>query len=67
MLSQNKWSFLIKVDERSTGIASALGFELINAGQLNRHLDTDLEVVRTSAQACKLVMQRFVDAIPGRP
>ncbi|ANL26669.1 hypothetical protein AMC90_CH00798 [Rhizobium phaseoli] len=64
MLSQNKWSFLMKVDERSPGIASALGFELIEAGQLNRHLDTDLEIVRTSAQACHLVMRRFVDAIP---
>jgi hypothetical protein len=67
MLSQNKWSFLVKVDERSPGIASALGFELIEPGQLGHHLDADLEMIRTSAQACYLVMQRFVDAIPGRP
>ncbi|KAA0685046.1 hypothetical protein DTW90_35705 [Neorhizobium sp. P12A] len=66
MLSQNKWSFLIKVDDRSPGIAQALGFDLIDAEKLQLHLDADFEPIRTSAQNLYSVMRRFLKSIPAR-
>ena len=63
MLSQNKWSFLTKVDERATGIAEHFGFPLCDPGRFADYLDFDFETVRQAALRTFPVMQRFVGSV----
>ena len=63
MLSQNKWSFLTKVDERSTGIAEHFGFPLCDPGYLADYLDFDFEIVRQAAQRTFPIMEKFVGSV----
>ena len=63
MLSQNKPSFLTKVDERSTGIAEHFGFPLCDAARFADYMDFDFEAVRQAALRTFPVMQKFVESI----
>ncbi|WP_210880185.1 polysaccharide pyruvyl transferase family protein [Roseovarius autotrophicus] len=63
MLSQNKWSFLTKVDERSTGIAEHFGFPLCDPSRFADYMDFDFETVRQAALRTFPMMQKFVESI----
>jgi hypothetical protein len=63
MLSQNKRSFLTKVDERSTGIAEHYGFPLCDPTQFPHRNEFDFEVVRQAVLRTFPIMQKFVDSI----
>ncbi len=62
-LSQNKWSFLTYVDDRSLGFSEYLGFPMLEPGQLAHHLDFDFENVRGNAQKTWPVMERFLESL----
>lgn len=63
MLSQNKRSFLTKVDERATGISEHFDFPLCNPAKFEEVMDFDFERVRLSALRTFPAMQEFVDSI----
>ena len=63
-LSRNKRSYLVPVDERSTGIAQALGFPLPLPDTLERNWDFDFEVVRRHAREHYKTMRQFVESLP---
>lgn len=62
-LSQNKRSFLIGVDDRSRGLASAFGFELSTPGSLAADLSFDFEPVRARIQDCYDLTRRFLESV----
>ena len=63
MLSQNKRSFLTKVDNRATGISEHFGFPLCEPAKFADYMDFDFETVRQSALRTFPVMQKFVNSI----
>lgn len=63
MLSQNKRSFVTRVDDRATGLAQAYDFPICDPTEFDRHLGMDFEGVRRAAQAAFINMRRFVDAL----
>ena len=63
-LSRNKRSYLVPVDDRSTGIAQALGFPLPAPTDLDRHWDFDFESVRRQAREHHQTMRKFVESLP---
>lgn len=66
MLSQNRRSFLTKVDERITGFAEHFDFPVCDPLRLEHYLDADFERVRDRARRTHDVMRTFVDSL-GRP
>jgi hypothetical protein len=64
MLSQNKRSFLIRVDDRSTGIAEHFGFPLCDPERLSDYQGFDFEVVRQAALRTFPVMEKFINSLP---
>ena len=67
MLSQNKRSFLTKVDERVTGFSEHFGFPICDPGHFEDLLNFDFEKVREAALRTYPVMARFVDSLQVRP
>lgn len=63
-LSRNKRSYLVPVDDRSTGIADALGFPLPAPADLDKHWDFDFETVRRNARAHYKTMKKFIESLP---
>jgi len=63
MLSHNKKSFLIFVDERMSGFSDYLGFPMCDPNKIDGYLDFDFEIVRRKAQEAEVVMQRFVTSM----
>lgn len=59
-ISQNKWTFLVAVDDRATGMAEYLGFPLCDPARFETYLDFDFETVRARAQAGFEHMKRFL-------
>lgn len=59
MLSRNKKSFLVFVDERMTGMAEGLQFPLCPPQNIGEHLDFDFEITRRRAQEANEVMRSF--------
>ena len=49
MQSQNRHTFLSRVDERVTGFAKHFGFPICDPLQLDDYMDFDFEPVRNSA------------------
>ena len=64
MLSRNKRSFLMPVDERSTGFGEAFGFPLLQADQLANALSFDFEIVRQRARHHFETMRTFLGSLP---
>ena len=62
-LSQAKRSVLVPIDERSSGIAKAFGFDLYATAELERALDFDFESVRAHALERYSVMQKFLTSL----
>ncbi|MFZ2868499.1 hypothetical protein [Zavarzinia sp.] len=63
MLSQNRRSFLVPVDGRSTGFADFLGFPLSRPDTLDRDMDFDFESLRSKARQHFGTMQAFTDSL----
>lgn len=63
MLSQNKRSYLTKVDERATGISEHFEFPLCDPAKFEDVMDFDFERVRLSALRTFPAMQKFVESI----
>jgi hypothetical protein len=63
LLSQNRRSFLTKVDERITGFAEHFGFPICDPLRLDDYMDFDFEPVRERARRTFEVMSRFVDSL----
>jgi hypothetical protein len=63
MLSQNRPSFLIKVDERATGFAEHFAFPLCDPSRLDDYMDFDFEPVREKAKRTFEVMQQFIASL----
>ena len=63
VLSQNKRSYLTKVDERSTGISEHFEFPLCDPARFEDVLDFDFERVRQAALRTFPVMQAFIQSI----
>ncbi|MBI2717622.1 MAG: polysaccharide pyruvyl transferase family protein [Rhizobiales bacterium] len=63
MLSQNKRSFLTKVDERSTGISEHFEFPLCDPTKFEDVMDFDFERIRQAALRTFPVMLKFVESI----
>lgn len=63
-LSRNKRSYLVPVDDRSTGIAHFMGFPLNTPTELDSAWDFDFEIVRRNAQAAYPTMQQFLRSLP---
>jgi polysaccharide pyruvyl transferase WcaK-like protein len=63
MLSWNKKSFLVSVDERMAGFSEYLGFPLCDGAKIDSYLDFDFEIVRNQAQKADVVMQKFVSTL----
>ncbi len=63
-LSRNKRSYLVPVDDRSTGISQFMGFPLSAPSELDQVWDFDFEIVRRNAQATYPAMQQFLRSIP---
>ena len=59
MLSWNKKSFLVSVDERMAGFSEYLGFPLCDGAKIDSYLDFDFEIVRKQAQKADVVMRKF--------
>ena len=62
-LSRNKRSYLVPVDDRSTGIADAFGFPLPTPIDLDKYWDFDFEAVRRNAKGHYKTMQKFIESI----
>lgn len=62
-LSLAKRSALVPIDERSTGIANAFGFELYNPADLDHIFNFDFETIRTHAIEHYNSMQLFVRSL----
>lgn len=62
-LSRNKRSYLIPIDDRSTGIADSFGFPLPAPADLDKHWDFDFETVRRNARANYKTMKKFIESI----
>ena len=62
-ISQGKWTFVIAIDGRATGMAEYLGFPLCDPNDLDAHLDFDFEIVRDRALAGYDEMKRFTKAL----
>jgi hypothetical protein len=69
MLSLNKKTFLITVDERMNGFSEYLGFPLCDPERIDSYVDFDFEPLRAKAQEAASVMARFVKSLglPPRP
>lgn len=67
MLSQNKRSYLTKVDERSTGISEHFDFPLCDPARFDDVLDFDFERVRQAALRTFPVMQKFIESVGRAP
>lgn len=63
-LSRNKRSYLVPVDDRSTGIADFMGFPLSAPTELDRVWDFDFEIIRRNAQKTYPTMQQFLRSLP---
>lgn len=63
LLSHNKRSFLIPVDERARGAADLFGFSLCDPSKLDSCLGADFEVVRATVRERYCVMERFLAGI----
>lgn len=63
MMSLNKKSFLISVDERMAGISEFLGFPMCDPNDVLAHLDFDFEIVRRQARIAHTTMQKFISRI----
>lgn len=63
-LSQNKRSFLTRVDARADGISRALGFPLCEPSEFERYLTFDFENIRTRAREIYRVMRQFIESLP---
>ena len=59
MLSWNKKSFLVSVDERMSGFSEYLGFPLCDPSNIDGYLNFDFEIVRSQARKADAVMQTF--------
>lgn len=62
MLSQNRRSFLVKVDERAVGFSEHFGFPLCDPDRLEDYMDFDFEPVRDRARSTYETMLAFVDS-----
>lgn len=63
MLSLNRKSFLVAVDERMNGFSEYLKFPLCDPQAIDAHLDFDFEIVRAQARAAYQTMSKFVQSI----
>lgn len=63
MLSQNKRSFVIPVDDRARGMAELFNFPICDPTSLESDLSFDFETVRRAAQRVYPNMQRFVRSL----
>lgn len=63
MLSQNKRSFVIPVDDRVRGMAQLFDFPICDPASLESNLSFDFETVRKAAQRVYPNMQRFVRSL----
>lgn len=60
-LSQNKWTFLVGVDDRATGMSEHFGFPLCDPQQFQIYMDFDFETVRERARSTFPTMQKFLN------
>jgi hypothetical protein len=65
MLSRNKKSHLVFVDERMTGMAEGLEFPLCPADRIDANLDFDFEIVRRAARKANETMKAFENSLAG--
>jgi hypothetical protein len=63
MLSRNKKSFVVAVDDRAKGMAELFGFPLCLPDRLETYLDFDFETVRRAAQRTFPILQQFVRSL----
>jgi hypothetical protein len=63
MLSRNKKSFVVAVDDRAKGMADLFGFPLCDPDRFEDYLGFDFEQVRAAAQRTYPTMQKFVRSL----